>query len=127
MQKSPTASSLKKKCEFDEVLNNGIKIVCSDFVLVASQSQTLDGPARLGLIVSRKVGESVERNRIKRCVRTQFRLSSDKNLVGRDLVVIARPSLTNFKKAKVSLKINTSFIACLRRLSLKIDKEKSHS
>ena len=47
------------------------------------------GPARLGITVTRKVGNAVRRNRIKRLVREWFRTRKEQ-LSGCDLVVIAR-------------------------------------
>jgi ribonuclease P protein component len=46
---------------------------------------------RLGLSVSRKVGNAVVRNRWKRCIREAFRLSRPQLPVGVDLVVVPRP------------------------------------
>jgi ribonuclease P protein component len=48
-------------------------------------------PARLGLVVSRKVGGAVQRNRVKRRCRECFRTWPDLLPPGVDLVVIARP------------------------------------
>jgi len=45
---------------------------------------------RLGLTVSRKVGNAVVRNRVKRSIREWFRIVKG-DLQARDLVVIARP------------------------------------
>ena len=46
---------------------------------------------RLGLSVSRKVGNAVVRNRIKRLLREAFRLSRHDWPIGYDLVIIVRP------------------------------------
>jgi ribonuclease P protein component len=48
-------------------------------------------PARLGLVVSRKIGGAVQRNRVKRLCRECFRAWPDLLPPGIDLVVIARP------------------------------------
>ncbi len=46
---------------------------------------------RLGLSVSRRVGNSVKRNYIKRLLREAFRLSQPQFPAGHDLVVVVKP------------------------------------
>lgn len=97
MPKFLRSQRLLTKSEFDQVFAQGRKVVCGSFVLHGSLSKMTTvpatSPAKLGLVVSKKVGNAVCRNRIKRLVRESFRLRpQDGQLQGRGIIVIARPS-----------------------------------
>jgi ribonuclease P protein component len=59
--------------------------------LLLAAGVSADAPTRLGVVASRKVGGSVERNRCKRLVREAFRLHQGAFPPGIDVVVIVRP------------------------------------
>ena len=85
---------LKKTWEFDKVYRWGTRYFSDLFILYVLPNNTKE--IRLGLTVSKKVGISVQRNRIKRIVREVFR-SLEGARSGNDLVVIARRAATDMK------------------------------
>src|ERR1700712_3299406 len=68
----------------------GTKVPAAAFVLQARQRAD-DGPARLGFTVSKKVGNAVERNRVRRRLREVVRhASGEAARPGHDYVLIGR-------------------------------------
>jgi ribonuclease P protein component len=83
------AARLRRRREFLEVQQRGRRVYSGD-VLVLALGSGASRP-RIGITVSSKVGNAVERNRVKRWVREAWRpLRTD--LPALDLVVIARPA-----------------------------------
>jgi ribonuclease P protein component len=69
---------------------SGSKTSAAAFVLQA-RKRIDDGPARLGFTVSKKVGNAVERNRVRRRLREIVRLSGANRMQsGHDYVLIGR-------------------------------------
>jgi ribonuclease P protein component len=68
----------------------GIKAPAAAFVLQA-RKRADDGPVRLGFTVSKKVGNAVERNRVRRRLREIVRLSGSPRMqTGHDYVLVGR-------------------------------------
>src|SRR3954463_10992590 len=69
----------------------GVRAPASGFVLQALDRQRKDGPVRVGFTVSKKVGNAVERNRVRRRLREVIRLSQGARMQpGYDYVGIGR-------------------------------------
>jgi len=80
---------LSRSADFDRVFRSGRSHAGREFVLYVFPRGE-EGPPRLGLSVSRKVGGAVERNRVKRLLREAFALESERLPAGTDAVVVAR-------------------------------------
>jgi ribonuclease P protein component len=93
---------LSRSRDFDAVYRQGRSVATRYLVLYAFQrpdEHEGDEP-RLGLAVSRQVGDAVERNRLKRVLRAAFdQLEADVR-PGRDYVLIARPGLAEAAQAR---------------------------
>ncbi|TSB47539.1 ribonuclease P protein component [Alkalicoccobacillus porphyridii] len=80
---------IKKNEEFSAVFNHGRSVANRQFVLYVLKKEDQE-QLRLGLSVSKKVGNAVMRNRIKRLIRTVFQEKQETLLPNCDYVVIAR-------------------------------------
>lgn len=84
---------IRKRSEYRGILNGGVRVSTSHCVfIVASRRADVFGlhQPRLGLVVSRKVGCAVLRNRFKRLAREVFRKSLVQLPEGADIVLIAK-------------------------------------
>lgn len=80
------------------IQNQGRRLGGSFYLLFAQPCAAAEraAPARLGITVSRKVGNAVVRNRVKRWVRECCRQVLQHEVPpGWDLVIVARPSAAN--------------------------------
>ncbi len=87
-QTFPREFRLRSQADFDRVYQRDV--VAADDVLVARGCENVLGYSRLGLSVSRKVGNAVVRNRWKRLMREAFRLTRDTLPAGIDFVLRPR-------------------------------------
>jgi ribonuclease P protein component len=106
---------LKQRADFLAAAT-GIKVPAAAFVLPA-RKRTDDGPVRFGFTVSKKVGNAVERNRVRRRLKEIVRLS-DKNrrhdpstFAGHDYVLIGRRAALKLPFARMT----DDFEGALRR------------
>jgi len=84
------SESLKKNRDFQKVYKRG-KSVANKYLImyqIANNSER----NRIGISVSKKVGNSVVRHRLTRLVREGYRLNEESFKRGLDIVVIVRPT-----------------------------------
>ncbi len=87
--------SLKSNMNFQNVYKNGRSYANKYLVMYVLENRTDN--LRVGISVSKKVGNSIVRHRLTRLIRESVRLNSDKVLKGYDIVIIARVSLKGKK------------------------------
>ena len=85
----PGRARLSRSADFDRVFRQGKAHAGRELVLYVFPRGE-EGPCRLGLSVSRKVGGAVDRNRIKRLLREAFAEERGRLPAGTDAVVLAR-------------------------------------
>ena len=82
------SESLKKNRDFQMVYRQRNSRANRLLIMYVSKNQL--GKNRLGISVSKKVGNSVVRHRLSRLIRESYRLDEQSFLLGFDIVLIAR-------------------------------------
>ncbi|HEX6922985.1 MAG TPA: ribonuclease P protein component [Bacillales bacterium] len=109
---------LKKNKEFQFVFRSGVSKANRQFV-VYHRDRPEQKPFRVGISVSKRVGNAVKRNYIKRCIREVVRDLEGQLPEGKDYVIIARKPTAdmNFHQMKSSLVHVLKRAGLLRRVS----------
>ncbi len=93
---------IRSRRDFLRVQAKTPRIATPHFVLLlAPHPESVTAPSRLGIVVTRKIGNAVARNRIKRVCRECFRQNPALLPPGMELVVIARQAAENLTAAEV--------------------------
>lgn len=86
---------LRKKSDFDAIYRAGRSVPDRYVVLFLREN---DLPyTRTAFLASKKVGNSVQRNRAKRLMRESYRLNEEKFSAGYDIIFIARNTINGRK------------------------------
>jgi len=105
-------SRIKQGRDFGRIKQDGERVASG--CLIANWRRLLDGPSRLGVISSKKIGGAVARNRARRLLRESFRLHQHELAQAVDLVLVARPSIAG----KPFASVERDFLTMLRKAGL---------
>ena len=94
--------TLSSNMEFKNIYNKRISYANKDMIMYISKNGT--DTKRLGVSVSKKVGNSIVRHRLTRLIRESVRLNSGSILKGYDIVIIARVVITEYSVLHHSIK-----------------------
>lgn len=101
----PASIRLRKRADFVSLSHNGCKVNKPHFLLI--YRNRTDGSRRFGITVSRKVGNAVMRNRVKRLVREVCRHVVD--IPPADYNIIARRGAGMLGVSSVRLELENAF------------------
>lgn len=102
------SAALKDKKGFQRCFRSGRYCSCS--FVTAYYFQNGGAGNRVGISVSKKIGNAVKRNRAKRIIRAAYRLNEDKFPIGCDIVFAARPDINGRKMQDISHFIESRLI-----------------
>ena len=111
----PKAFRMRSAPEFRRTIRAGVRAGRRTLVVSALRSDPHVPHVRIGFVVSRAVGNSVTRNRVKRRLRHLSRPMLENTPVGTCLVVRALPSAAN-AGAELQQDLTSAWGACLKRL-----------
>lgn len=98
------SESIKRLKDYKDIYSNGKSFANKYLVMYVKKNEL--NKNRLGISVSKKVGNSVVRHRVTRLIRESFRLSEDMFNSGLDIIIVARVGA----KDKNYKEINSAFI-----------------
>ena len=100
----PRHQRLRRSADIQRVQRTGDRIRRRLLMILFVRNGT--DQTRVGLTVSRKVGNAVNRNRVKRWLREAIRHQGDELPAGFDVVVVAHPQAANATFASVDDEVN---------------------
>jgi ribonuclease P protein component len=106
---------LRQRAEFQTVFDTGVRVRGRFWTILVAPGQATR--TRLGIVASKKVGDSVRRNRAKRLIREVFRRAENLGALTRvDMVVIPRVELFDATFASLEEDYRTVVARCMSRL-----------
>lgn len=102
----PKKSRLLTKDDFLRMRRNSKKFVTKSLIFFVKENEY--DYARLGFAISKKIGKANVRNRYRRVLREQFRLSENIRSRGLDILVVGKGKL-NERKTELNEMIRQSY------------------
>jgi ribonuclease P protein component len=99
---------IKKNEDFQTVFKQGKSIANRQFVIYMLQRPE-EKELRIGLSVSKKIGNAVTRNRIKRLIRQVFLEEKHRIVSGKEFIIIARKPAAEMDYHEVKSSLNHLF------------------
>lgn len=103
----PKTERLRKRAQFLTVSKQGKKVYTDCFLAIVLDTTAQNN--RIGITVSKKVGNAVRRNRIKRLIREYFRQNKECISGPKDFNIIARKGLTPLSNHQILEKLDKLF------------------
>lgn len=103
--------ALKDNKAFNRCFKTGNYCSCSMVTAYFTQNGTAQ--SRVGISVSKKVGNAVARNRAKRIIRAAYRLHESSFPIGCDIVFVAREDINGKKEQDISAFIEKRLLPVL--------------
>jgi ribonuclease P protein component len=117
---------VRQSKDYQRIARDGVRSTGTTCVVLATQRPPILGSwprVRLGITASRKVGNAVRRNRVKRRIREWFRTRKElleaqlgEHSAGIDLVVIARSGAVKVERERFENELQENATSALRRL-----------
>jgi ribonuclease P protein component len=110
--KFPKSEKILNRADFVKLNRSGKRLYTKHFTLITKRNG--QGVTRLGVTVSKKTGNAVKRNRIKRLIRESFRLNKTHFPQGHDIVVVAKKDARYLDFWKIKEELGTVFCKTFR-------------
>jgi ribonuclease P protein component len=99
---------IRKRQDYLRIYEQGVRVYSKHFTIITCTNQA--GIRRLGMTVSKKAGNAVQRNRIKRLLREFFRLNKSRLPSSQDIVIIAKRGILPLTYGDVCAELESRLI-----------------